>query len=641
MQRRKSQAASKPGSIIRKQSASSNKDVPTSTAPKKATPPAPRTSHHKINHGDNLTLSDLQFRVRRRLKAFPDMGVKQQLMFAVPMVFLIALSSHLTRLDTLSRHNRRRLATAYHGVEPMQFQLPTKYDVRYYYNEKEPHMPSWFEKINADRTYYDPNTDRYALQRETPYVLYRWCHDGEAPETVLEEVAQSPFRFLSWLGFGAVAEEKPESHSTCHTSGDIVRNMDGLMTALYVARMTNRYLIVEDVDNGNHPTSLKGYLEPNTLQWNITQYQKWHESDDHDSYDFTKTEEDWIPKIHTVADMEDLCHYSSPKYAKLGVEVTAKKWLGETSLAKTACMKKYWKQPIFDQESNRKEWEKRPTFDKRHLYRWGFWRLFRVSDSVLKRADNVREKAGLALSEHSKDTAFEPYYYAANITSHTTNTKPAKKKAAAKAAAEAEAALKCANTMLDASASLIKDMESVRQHIQVHRQLFLESNRSSTQVEGSHHHDHHHNRKLKRSTKHGKAQKESSMAAVVSKKRLGIAMGVRFEAEKIRPKAHWYDNFWSDLVIAIESECLILPAKDPLATGQYNENNRGLLTTAAFLADRISYTNPDTMERCHASAGEETCQNVDLMEKHLTEAWSLADPDPDTDDMAGMDNEWE
>ena len=74
----------------------------------------------------------------------------------------------------------------------------------------------------------------------------------------------------------------------------------------------------------------------------------------------------------------------------------------------------------------------------------------------------------------------------------------------------------------------------------------------------------------------------------------------------------WYSQFWTDLVVAIESECLLFHR------GYNEQGNPGTL------ANRISISNPDTQRRCQVSCQYDHYQMRPILKESLPWAQEIS-----------------
>ena len=528
-------------------------------------------------------ISFSQFRQQLVLKLSSNSQWKQQLIFAVPIVLLFALLSHLNRYTIFTRYQRSLSATAPLPNNEWAFQLPTELTARIFYNHEEtPHLLQQYAQFHKERIVWNPFTEQYILKPDTPYLRYQWCPQVEP--TFLEEVS-SLHLFWKFLGMTS-GDDGPVS--SCQSSTDVVQNLDGLLTAFYVAMMTDRVLIVQDNHSTKYQTgvSLLSSVEQNSVHWNVSLHLKVKsETDDDNNNDDGDDNE--ILQLTTPQDLEDLC-YAFEDDSPLGVEVATTAWLGETHLANSLCWKKYWSRV-----------GRTAPIDKKSLYRWGFWTLFKIHPTILRRADQQRVAAGLPTSAtgiHMGVTSFQPYYFAAKHANHTTADTFHKKSESLMVPSNAVTATtndektECAQQLFHAAQSLSRS----NQH-NLHRALYTEGLKEAKLIDSS----------TQEKQKRLKTPSNSNM-----------------------DDRDWYSQFWADLVVAVESECLLF------------HTSHDEVATAAAVAQRISVSNPDTEKRCYIDC--ETNRNGESlkMKMKLIDSLSWAEEEwlNPQEEVEGTDN---
>jgi hypothetical protein len=152
--------------------------------------------------------------------------------------------------------------------------------------------------------------------------------------------------------------------------GGIGDRINGILTLFYVAMTTNRVLLI---DHPN-PCPLTESLVPNRINWNVPR--------------------ESLPragKVYRAIDTFNFPFLVEPcelEKDNEGLQIHVNMWYGEIFIWKSNCMKGYL--------MNKNATNLGPE-DFRHMYRWGFWTLFRFNKNVLRRADELKLMAGLPL----------------------------------------------------------------------------------------------------------------------------------------------------------------------------------------------------------------------------------------------------
>ncbi|CAB9518603.1 expressed unknown protein [Seminavis robusta] len=459
----------------------------------------------------------------------------------------------------------------------MPFQLPTPYTVREYYNQRHPQIPLWFwEYVEFHRQLilFDESKGVWKLRDGSRYLKFSWCQDPlsrKETKGTLHSIFQRLFPFLA-------KKSTVIPSSACKSDLDLQAYTDGVLTALYVAVMSNRVLMIED--NPLIDTPLYPFLEANLIQWNITEYQQDSAADTVD--------------VLSVTDLslneQQLCHIAMSD--SLAVQLETRVWLGDTQLWWSPCLKEHRKQ-VDDQGQ---------SLDRRHFYRWGFWALFRISDDVLGNADRWREATGLAQSEQQPSgldgrmvhLTFQPYFYAAI---------PESERSSETLVGREETVRDCAVKLYQVLLPLAIDIQEhgyndddaiddevkkpILQEV-LHRSLYLVGGGVGPRLSA------------KAVPLHREMTDEetgpSTQKATLPVPRDSHAV-VDQGQDTGKGPPHWYQAYWRELVVSAEAECLIL------APGE-SKHERYTESAVLFQAKRLSISHPESTKRCHVSAEE-------------------------------------
>jgi hypothetical protein len=545
-------------------------------------------------------------RKRRRLDVFPRID-KRQLLFCIPVFILLVLLSQLHRWNLMVRVKNRRRRRRNHirvvqvkqqltkphrqlhsdweqeYVEAreanMSFQLPTSWTVREHYSQQQEHphnniiMPQWLRRyveFHKQHVFWKEDTQAWAIYDTTRYMKYSWC---QKPTTFVGRL----WRSLSQLD---------SSSEECQTGLDVVRNMDGLLTALYVAMMTDRVLIIEDA---TLTTPLRPFLEENLIHWNIAQ----------------PTHDSKVAVLPTVKG-EDLCQNNLADTR--GIVLFAKEWLGgRKDLWNHHCMNDFRDRELLEKSFD--------NVDHVDLYQWGFWALFRVKEAVLDDADAFRRGAGLAqgqqrLVDGESHSTFQPYYYAGS------SPDPA----------EEEGTLRCSQRLYQISLPLAantqehsyNDDDAIDDDIKrrlnqkvLRRSLVLGVHVSQTRakqpfiatvipLQNT----------LENTPKSwflsGTTDDDSHRPELTIHEERGHE-----DPRKQSSNLLWYRHFWTELVVSIEAECIIQPLQPNQKESNRDPSYPGS-TMLLVLAQRLSLSpaligqswqgshSPKTKRRCFA-----------------------------------------
>jgi hypothetical protein len=157
--------------------------------------------------------------------------------------------------------------------------------------------------------------------------------------------------------------------------GGIGDRINGILTLFYVAMTTNRVLLI---DHPN-PFPLTETLVSNRVNWNVPK-------------------ESLPPagKVYRSIDSFNFPYLMEPcelEKDNEGLQIHVNQWYGEKFIWNSICMKRYL--------MNKNATNVGPE-DFRHMYRWGFWTLFRFNKNVLRRADELKLMAGLPLLDSDR-----------------------------------------------------------------------------------------------------------------------------------------------------------------------------------------------------------------------------------------------
>ena len=488
-------------------------------------------------------------------------------------------------------------------------------------------LPPWIKRyieFHNQNVYLHNETQLWTLKEGAKFLKYSWCHKQDTSHKIIS------WGQRLWAALGYSTNQRG-SVSTCHGEQDILHAMDGLLTAFYVAMMTKRVLIVQD----DHTTPLIGYLDPNLIRWNVQEYpQRPPLLSSHAASTFP------IVPATTMVEMQYVQHLCLHYMSIQGLELTTQEWLGESHLwTNSQCMQTYWRwsasqrQPKQKVEQQQKEHDDdddlvldtddstennflpSPT-DRRHLYRWGFWSLFQINQVTLDSADRIRTLIGMESSsigsndpdskdEHSnkiiKDllqpVMFQPYYYGISSNANGDNS----------------LVLQCAQNLFRASLKLASTMkqqlsfdddyaiedyaiedDKIKQAFQAkinkestnlfERSLVLASSPAAyaplTDTDNAP------NQLLPLSefpVYHLPSQQQPTAP-------FKTEQTLRSTNRSFGENNVWYtgnNNIWTELVVAIEAECIIHNSKT---------NLDGKIS--GILAQRVSITHPETMKRC-------------------------------------------
>jgi hypothetical protein len=356
--------------------------------------------------------------------------------------------------------------------------------------------------------------------------------------------------------------------NVCHSEHDIIQQLNGLMTAFYVAIVTERVLIIHDDHEDTKTPSLFPYLQQGLIRWNIQVHPEpsiERALDDASSFDEFEQEMKSLEEVQ-------------------GIELYATSWLGEQ---------------IWDEEHSflYKNDSSDSDDDQHQLYRWAFWTIFHFSEGTLQLAVHMRQDAGLAISDepHSKNGwpnkeanfLFKPYYAAREPSGMGSMT-------------DSEI-LECAHNLYQASVPMAYRVRGTISDLKFDRSLYLAS-ASRTHIKHTANHGIH--------TARGFDVRDLDEYHFSSNY-------APSEIANLRKGYSWHHKFWAELVIMIESECLIqihpymvAAEKDPILAQSHIMVPKSL----ADVAEKVSISDKDTMKRCVVRVGKSAnCHDYELL----------------------------